>query len=67
LWLVPIDGTAPRRLDIDAAVFTKDGGGLDSGFSLSRDGRQIAFLSGKSVAEVWALENFLPASTTAKR
>lgn len=67
LWLVPIDGSAPRRLDIDAALFTRDGGGLDSGFSLSPDGRQIAFLSGKSAAEVWALENFLPASKTAKR
>jgi Tol biopolymer transport system component len=67
LWLVPIDGAAPRRLDIDAAVFTTDGGGLDSGFSLSPDGRQIAFLSGKSAAEVWALENFLPPTTAVKR
>jgi Tol biopolymer transport system component len=67
LWLVPIDGASPRKLDIDAAVFTRDGGGLDSGFSLSPDGRQIAFLSGKSAAEVWALENFMPPVTAAKR
>ena len=68
LWLVPVDGATPRRLDIDADSFTRDAdGGLDSGFSLSPDGRQIAFLSGKSVAEVWALENFLPPATAAKR
>ena len=67
LWLVPSDGTSPRKWAIDAGLFMKDGQGLDQGFSLSPDGRQIAFLSGKSAAEVWALENFLPASKTAKR
>jgi Tol biopolymer transport system component len=68
LWMVPVDGGSPRRLDIDADSFTRDAeGGLDQGFSLSPDGRQIAFLTGKSAAEVWALENFLPAPTTAKR
>lgn len=67
LWRVPIDGASPRKLDIDADMFTRDGQGLDQGFSLSPDGRQIAFLSGKSAAEVWALENFLPPTTAVKR
>lgn len=67
MWLVPVDGGQPRRLEIDPDVFAKDGQGLDQGFSLSPDGRQIAFLSGKSAAEVWALENFLPPVTAAKR
>lgn len=40
---------------------------LDEGFSLSPDGRPIAFLSGKSAAEVWALENFLPPALTVRR
>jgi Tol biopolymer transport system component len=68
LWVAPVDGGTPRRLDIDADIFTRDAdGGLDQGFSLSPDGRQIAFLSGKSAAEVWALENFLPPVTAVKR
>lgn len=67
MWLVPVDAASPRKLDIDADTFTRDGQGLDQGFSLSPDGRQIAFLSGKSAAEVWALENFLPPSNTARR
>ena len=67
LWLVPVDGGSPKLLDIDTDTFTKDGQGLDQGFSLSPDGRQIAFLSGKSAAEVWALENFLPPANTARR
>jgi Tol biopolymer transport system component len=68
LWLAPVDGSTPRRLDIDADSFTRDAdGGRDQGFSLSPDGRQIAFLSGKSAAEVWALENFMPPPNAARR
>lgn len=33
----------------------------DGAFSLSADGRRVALVIGKEVAEVWALENFLPA------
>jgi Tol biopolymer transport system component len=60
LWLVPLTG-APRKLDIDPDMWI-DGaiapGSAD--FSLSPDGRYIAFQIGKSTDEVWALENFLP-------
>jgi Tol biopolymer transport system component len=61
LLFVPIDGQPPHRLDIDPMMWTQGSTGfLDSGFSLSPDGRRIAFLTGKNAAEVWALENFLP-------
>lgn len=58
LWLVPVDGAAPRRLDINT-----DSWQLGNGFRLSPDGRQIAFVAsaGKRGQEIWALENFLPA------
>jgi Tol biopolymer transport system component len=61
LWLVPISGSAPRKLDIDTNIWL-DGniGGGDFSFSLSPDGSRIAFQMGKAVSEVWALENFLP-------
>jgi Tol biopolymer transport system component len=61
MWQVPVNGGSPRKLDIDVGSWL-DGaaGGLDSGFSLSPDGRQIAFMKGKHAAEVWAIENFLP-------
>jgi hypothetical protein len=41
-------------------------GFLDSGFSLSPDGRRLAFLTGKNAAEIWALENFLPPAAPKK-
>ena len=62
LWLVPVTGGGPRKLDIDPGVWMEDAtGGGDSGFSVSPDGRSVAFQMGKTGAEVWALENFLPA------
>jgi Tol biopolymer transport system component len=54
LFRVPINGEAPQKLDT-----WPDGA---DGFSLSPDGRRVAFLMGKRGAEVWALENFLPAT-----
>jgi hypothetical protein len=60
LWEVPIDGRPARQLAVDAAVFTKDAEGmLDQGFAISPDGRQIAFLSGRTAYEVWAVEHLL--------
>jgi hypothetical protein len=61
LWLVPVTGGAPRKLDIDTTTWTA--GAMvpsDDGFALSPDGRHLAFQVGKSVDEVWALESFLP-------
>lgn len=54
LWLVPLSGTA-RKLDIDL-----DGWNVFGGIRLHPNGRQIAFFTGKSSREVWALENVVP-------
>ena len=61
LWRVPIDGGAPRKLDIDISNWTGDG------FRISPDGKRIAFVAtaGKQGAEIWAVENFLPARKAA--
>ena len=61
LWLVPITGAPPRKLDVDVSQWAAGNRGI---ISLSPDGRQIAFLSGQGNSEVWALENFLPAQKT---
>lgn len=62
LWEVPVDGRPARALDIDAEIFaTGAEGALDQGFALSPGGTQLAFLSGRTAYEVWAVENLLPA------
>lgn len=68
LWQVPVTGGGPRKLDIDPGIWMEDSrGGGDRGFSVSPDGRSIAFQIGRSGAEVWALENFLPNTSAAVR
>ncbi len=60
LWLVPIDGAAPRKLDFDANRVMPYAGGR---IKLHPDGHQLVFVSGNKLSmEVWALENFLPAA-----
>jgi Tol biopolymer transport system component len=54
LWLVPMDGTVPRRLDIDVRAWKSS-----NGIRLHPDGKHIAFFSGQDSREVWALENVL--------
>jgi Tol biopolymer transport system component len=67
LWLVPVTGGPQRKLDIDPNLWSGGSSSeLLSGFTLSPDGRSIAFQTGKTVSEVWALENFLPAPTAKK-
>lgn len=72
LWSLDTASGATRRFDVDgtdwkAAMQAGDFNFLDGGFSLSPDGRRVAFLMGKSGAEVWALENFLPATTAPRQ
>jgi Tol biopolymer transport system component len=62
LWLAPISGEQARKLDIDANSWMEGvSSGGNNGFSLSRDGTHIAFLMGRTAAEVWAIEHVLPA------
>ena len=63
LWLVPIEGSQPRKLDIDASGWV-----FGEGFRLRPDGKEIAFVgqAGKPGSEIWALENFLPATSAKK-
>ena len=65
LWLVPIDGGDARKLNIDTANWDKG-----PGFSLSPDGRHIAFVGSAGRPgpgyEVWALNNYLTTLTAKK-
>ena len=64
LWVVPIDGSAPRNLGIE--VHDPSG---QIPFSLRPDGRQIAFVAGNaapSSSEIWRIENFLPAPNASR-
>jgi len=65
LWLVPLfDGGEPRKLDADTSGWVLPGGG----FAIHPNGRQIAYvgMAGKQGAEVWALENVLPAAKASR-
>ena len=55
LWLVPLSQGKARKLDIDLSTWVL------SSIRLHPNGQQIAFFTGKRIAEFWALENFLPA------
>ena len=53
LWLVPVQGGEPRKLDL-VADNIRD-------LRVHPDGRHIAYTAGKDRQEVWALSDFLPA------
>jgi Tol biopolymer transport system component len=52
VWLVPVDGTAARKLDVDASQWN-----LGPGMRLHPQSTHIAFFTGKDAREVWALES----------
>ena len=57
LWLIPLNGSAPRKLDVDLSTAVD---GQLGKIRLSPDGRQVAYVVGKSYqTETWVLENFL--------
>jgi Tol biopolymer transport system component len=58
LWLVSTTGGAPRKLELDASRIYPYASGR---IHLNPDGRQLAYTSGRRHAEIWVLENFLPA------
>jgi Tol biopolymer transport system component len=51
LWLVPLEGGEPRKLDL-AARDMRD-------LAVHPDGRRLAYTSGDDRSEVWVMENFL--------
>ena len=58
LWLIPLNGEAPRKLEVDLSAAV---GGQLGKIRLSPDGKQLAYVVGKSYrTETWVLENFLP-------
>jgi len=64
LWLVPIDGSAPRNLGIEV----HDASGSIP-VSIRPDGRRIAFVAGDSSpswSEIWTIENVLPEARASK-
>ena len=65
LWLIPVNGSAPRKLDVDLS------GAVDGQLGkirLSPDGKQLAYVVGRSYkTETWVLENFLPQGVGAQK
>ena len=58
IWIVPASGGTPKQLGGDFR-------GRVLELSVSPDGKQFGFTLETSRNELWALENFLPAATTA--
>ena len=54
LWLISVQGGAPRKLDLAAEGMREP--------SIHPDGRHIAYTAGRNISEVWVMENFLPAA-----
>ena len=54
LWLVPVTGEPPRKLDVDVRPW------MGGGIRLHPSGKQIAFFLGSQHREVWALESLRP-------
>lgn len=57
LWLVPVMSGAPRRLDIDIRRWHPS-----SGIKIHPNAKQIAYFTGETGRELWALENVTPLS-----
>jgi Tol biopolymer transport system component len=55
LWVVPANGAAPRKLDIDIRTW-----GTAAGIRVHPSGKQVAYFTGQETREVWMLENVLP-------
>ena len=51
VWIIPVNGSSARKLNIDANTL------IGSDIHLDPQGKQIAFFTGKSLSEVWVLEN----------
>jgi hypothetical protein len=54
LWQVPIDGTLPRKLDIDIRTWV-----TPYGIRVAPGSTRIAYFTGEDTKEVWALDSFV--------
>jgi Tol biopolymer transport system component len=52
LWLIPVKGGEPRKVDLTAENMRE--------LRVHPDGRRVAFTAGQDKQEVWVMENFLP-------
>jgi Tol biopolymer transport system component len=61
VWRVPLDGSAPQKLDLDLASLGRPFNS-DQRMRVHPDGRRVAFAAAEPAKadEVWVLENFLP-------
>lgn len=68
VWRVPIDGSAPQKLDLDLASLGRPFNS-DQRMHVHPDGRRVAFAAAEPAKadEVWVLENFLPGTSPAAR
>jgi len=58
LWLIPFGGGEPRKLEAPPEGLLQ--------MRIHPDGRRIAFQAGEDRAELWVMENFLPALRAAR-
>jgi Tol biopolymer transport system component len=58
LWRIPAEGGTPQKVGISMKLLR--------GLRVHPDGQHIVFTAGLPTAEVWVLENFLPALKAAK-
>jgi Tol biopolymer transport system component len=61
LWSIPVDGQRPSTIDLGAIA-------PSAGFSVHPDGKSVVLTNSKpEPREIWAVENFLPASKPAPK
>ncbi len=59
LWLIPVQGGEPRKLDLTAENMRE--------LSVHPDGRRVAFTAGENKQTVWVMENFLPPAASGSK
>jgi Tol biopolymer transport system component len=58
LWRIPVEGGSLERIALKTDLVRE--------LRLHPDGRRIAFLDGTIATEIWVMENFLPAASSAR-
>ncbi len=52
LWRIPVEGGEPQKVDLTMERMRR--------LRIHPDGSRIVFIAGKSITEIWVMENFLP-------